>query len=83
MKLIKQSTNATLLKLADGTEILFSYETPVAGWHIDHGRFKSENSYSSTTRKHIGQYFGVGCAKDVGAIPQETINNLLNSGSKK
>ena len=41
----------------DNASILFSYETPVAGWD-DGGAFETETKYSVTTSKHITKYFG-------------------------
>jgi hypothetical protein len=38
-----------------GLCILFSYETPVAGWD-KHGAFKTEKKFSATTTRHINKY---------------------------
>ena len=43
--------------VVNNASILFSYETPVAGWDDD-GAFESETKYSVTTSKHITKYFG-------------------------
>src|SRR3990167_8516210 len=48
--------NITLLKLSDGGEILFSYDTPVAAYIVGRGRVKSKRYFSLTTSKHISQW---------------------------
>jgi hypothetical protein len=61
----------------DDASILFSYETPVAGWD-NYGAFESEEKYSVTTSKHITKYFG---GKELRAkarvVSQFHINNLV------
>ncbi len=56
MKLRQIASNMTELAI-DNASILFSYETPVAGWD-DKGAFETETKYSVTTSKHITKYFG-------------------------
>ncbi len=57
MKLKPYASNMTTLELSNGTEILFSYSTPVAGYHMeDHEFFKTDEWYSSTTTRHINKY---------------------------
>ena len=75
MKLHSFATNRTLLSFDDGTEVFFSYETPVAGFHEALGYVKTANWYSSTTTRHINKYLGVIKADEV---PQEIINSLAN-----
>ena len=54
--------------------ILFSYETPVAGYD-EHGAFRTDEKFSSTTSKHINQYLN---GKDVGrTIPQVDIERMV------
>ena len=54
--------------------ILFSYETPVAGYD-DHGAFRTDEKFSVTTSKHINKYLG---GKDVGrTIPQAYIERMV------
>jgi len=52
----------TELTLKNGTSILFSYKTPVAG-RDDKGSFRTDKKFSVTTSKHINKYLG---GKDVG-----------------
>ena len=54
--------------------VLFSYETPVAGYD-EHGAFRTDEQFSRTTSKHINQYLN---GKDVGrTIPQVDIERMV------
>ena len=74
MKLQSFAVNRTLLSFDDGTEILFSYETPVAGYSNKLGYVKTNQWYSSTTTRHINKYLGI-CKHS--EVSQDTINNLI------
>ena len=74
MKLHSFATNRTLLTFADGTEVLFSYSTPVAGYKPNIGYVKTNQWYSSTTTRHINKYLDDNFALNV---EQDTINNLI------
>jgi hypothetical protein len=56
MKLKQLGSNQTLLITNHGYEILYSYETPVAGYSPILGWFKTSKKYSRTTNKHINKY---------------------------
>ena len=73
MQLKQIGSNMTELSLADNLSILFSYETPVAGWDQD-GSFKTEQFYSRTTSKHINKYFAG--QTDPRLVSQDYINQL-------
>lgn len=75
MKLKPIAKNQNIVNYDDGTEVFFSYETPVAGFHEALGYVKTANWYSSTTTRHINKYLGV-IKADV--VPQEIINSLAN-----
>ncbi len=61
--------------IVNGVSILFSYETPVAGWNNE-GAFRTEKKYSATTTKHINKYLG---GKDIGrTVSQQYINSLVS-----
>ncbi len=76
MELKRNGTSTTELTI-NGTSILFSYETPVAGYD-NQGAFRTDQHYSSTTTKHINKYLG---GKGVGRIlEQSAINKLLEKG---
>tara|TARA_R110000823_G_scaffold194520_1_gene325862 strand:+ start:214 stop:453 length:240 start_codon:yes stop_codon:yes gene_type:complete len=54
--------------------LLYSYETPVAGYD-DQGAFRTDEKFSRTTSKHINQYLG---GADVGrVIPQADIEGMV------
>jgi hypothetical protein len=56
-------------------QVMYSYETPVAGYHPNKGYFRTESYYSVTTSKHINKYLG---GKNVGVkVSQEWINSLI------
>ena len=74
MKLTSFATNRTLLTFADGTEVFFSYSTPVAGYKPNIGYVKTNQWYSSTTTRHINKYLNDNFALNV---EQNTINNLI------
>ncbi len=68
------ASNMTELQIL-GMSILFSYQTPVAGWD-DKGAFRTEQKFSPTTSKHINKYLG---GKDVGrTVPQSYITGLVD-----
>ncbi len=91
MKLHSFATNRTLLTFDDGTEIFFSYETPVAGYSKTlHGYFRTNEWYSSTTTRHINKYLvdyanvsGNNTNKyldvNVHKVDQSQINNLIST----
>ena len=74
MKLHSFATNRTLLSFDDGTEVFFSYSTPVAGYKPNIGYVKTNQWYSSTTTRHINKYLDDNFALNV---EQDTINNLI------
>tara|TARA_R100000781_G_scaffold73679_2_gene45974 strand:+ start:227 stop:478 length:252 start_codon:yes stop_codon:yes gene_type:complete len=59
MELKSLAANRTLLIFNRGiTEILFSYETPVAGYSDKLGYIRTDKYYSQTTARHINKYLG-------------------------
>ena len=74
MKLSIQGSNMTEITTARGNKVLYSYETPVAGW-TEQGAFRTEEKFSVTTSKHINKYLG---GKDIGrVVPQSYIEGLV------
>ena len=65
-----------MLSYPNGTEVFFSYSTPVAGYTPELGFIKTEQWYSSTTTRHINKYLDNNKATEVS---QETINQLSQS----
>ena len=78
MKLHSFATNRTLLTFDDGTEVFFSYETPVAGYSNNLGYVKTKSWYSSTTTRPVNKYLGDKLLGDtVSEVDQDVINNLI------
>ena len=71
MELKHLSGNKNQITLSDGTQVLFSYATPVACWR--EGQFyKTNKNWSKTTSRHINSW--VHCAIEK---PQEFFDNLV------
>lgn len=56
MKLEVIGENRTVVMFKDGTEIFFSYDTPVAGFFPATGYVRTKHNWSKTTSKHITEY---------------------------
>ena len=68
MKLTPIAANQTSVTFNDGTEVFFSYKTPVAAYLPDKGYVKTEKFYSVTTSRHINKYLPT---KDVPTVSEE------------
>jgi len=77
MKINPLGANKTVLTLADGTEVLFSYGTPVAAFVPGQGWLRTERRWSVTTSKHITQWLP-GKAEE---RPQAFFDNLVASAA--
>ena len=73
MKLKQIAANVTELTIND-TSVMFSYETPVAGWN-DNGAFRTNEKFSVTTTKHINKYLA-GASANI--VPQKWIESIVN-----
>lgn len=74
MNLKKLGNNETQLTVGM-TEILFSYNTPVACYnHATHEAFKTEKYWSKTTSRHINNWFDLTKPK---TKPQEFFDALV------
>lgn len=71
MNLKPLASNKTELTLSDGTQVLFSYATPVACWK-DGEFFKTSKKWSHTTTRHINSWAHLATEK-----PQEYFDNLI------
>ena len=65
MKLSPIAANRNIVTFNDGTEVFFSYSTPVAGYSPELGYIKTEQWYSSTTTRHINKYLDNNKATEV------------------
>ena len=73
MKLTPIAANQTSVSFNDGTEVFFSYKTPVAAYLPDKGYVKTEKFYSVTTSRHINKYLPT---KDVPTVSEEFLTQL-------
>lgn len=73
LKLRPIKSNVTELIIDDKT-IMFSYQTPVAGYD-DLGPFRTDTKYSVTTSRQINQYLG---GKDVGRVVSQSYIDSLS-----
>ena len=81
MKIVPLKANQTELHLNDGTVVLFSYKTPVAGFTPDVGYFRTDEFFSTTTSRHINNWLReeVGDAfNDVQRLPQSQIDTVVD-----
>ena len=75
MKLEKIGVSKTLLTLSSGSEIFYSYNTPVAA-QVAGEFYKTSEYYSRTTSKHITEYLNGRYAHEV---EQSFINQIVGA----
>ena len=56
MQLTPIAANQTSVSFNDGTEVFFSYKTPVAAYLPEKGYVKTDTFYSVTTSRHINKW---------------------------
>ena len=56
MKLERLGTSKSVITLASGSQVFFSYNTPVIVQHSSGRLFQTMEHYSRTTSKHITQF---------------------------
>ena len=74
MKLIPLASNVNLIRLNNGTQVLFSYRTPVAAHVPGEGFFRTNHNWSKTTSKHINKWLRG--AIGVASVDQSVIDNI-------
>ena len=74
MKLIPLASNMNLIRLNNGTQVLFSYRTPVAAHVPGEGFFRTNHNWSKTTSKHINKWLRG--AIGVASVDQSVIDNI-------
>jgi hypothetical protein len=77
MKVQPIGSNQTQVSLADGTEVLFSYSTPVAALVPGKGWMRTEKTYSVTTTKHVNRWLRKNCGGTVETVPQWDLDQLV------
>jgi len=76
LKLTPIAANQNEVELTNGTQVFFSYKTPVAAYLPEKGYVRTEKFWSVTTSRHINKYLqGV---TNVETIPQAVLDNLTN-----
>ena len=76
MQLLKLGTNQTQINLADGHQVFFSYNTPVAARTPDYEYYRTERKWSVTTSRHINKWLDGVNAK---VLPQDFFDNLTSN----
>ena len=77
MKVQPIGSNQTQVSLADGTEVLFSYSTPVAALVPGKGWIRTAYKWSATTSKHINRWLAENCGGEVQVVPQWDLDQLV------
>lgn len=75
MNLTTVGANQTMITLANGAQVFFSYNTPVAAYLPGEGYLVTATKHSATTSKHVNAWAGKGCE----TRPQEFFDNLIKS----
>ena len=73
MKLTPIAANQTSVSFNDGTEVFFSYKTPVAAYLPEKGYVKTDTFYSVTTSRHINKWLPT---KDVPEVSATFLKQL-------
>tara|TARA_B100001996_G_scaffold256547_1_gene199370 strand:+ start:152 stop:385 length:234 start_codon:yes stop_codon:yes gene_type:complete len=77
MKLTPIAANQTELTLNNGTQVFFSYKTPVAAYCSDSGKFiRTDYKWSVTTSRHINKWLDTRIAE---SVDQSVLDNLVNA----
>ena len=74
MQLTPIAANRTQLNLNDGTEVFFSYKTPVAAKLPNYDYIRTATKWSTTTTRHINKWLEGVTAE---TVDQETLDNLV------
>jgi len=79
MKVQPIGSNQTQVSLADGTEVLFSYATPVAALVPGKGWMRTEKTHSVTTTKHVNRWLtnNASTYATVALVPQWDLDQLV------
>lgn len=77
MNLTTIGANQTMITLADGSQVFYSYSTPVAAV-IGGFSYKTDRKYSATTTRHVNAWLGNG-GKNAHVKPQEFFDNLVKT----
>jgi hypothetical protein len=65
--------NVSMVDLADGRRVCFSYGVPVAAFVPDRGYIVTNRKYSVTTSRHANQFTGKGAA----VVPDSELRRVI------
>ena len=65
MQLLPIASNQNQLNLNDGTQVFFSYNTPVAAYVPELGYVRTVKKWSTTTSRHINKWLDGVIAKEI------------------
>jgi hypothetical protein len=74
LKLTPIAANQNEVTINDGTQIFFSYRTPVAAYLPSEGYVRTSKFWSVTTSRHINKWLG--SVTNVTEIEQSVLDNL-------
>ena len=74
MKLTPIAANQTEVSYTDGTQVFFSYRTPVAAYLPERGYVRTATYWSKTTSRHINKWLQN--VNNVSEIDQGVLDNL-------
>ena len=74
MKLTPIAANQNEVEFTNGTQVFFSYKTPVAAYLPEKGYVRTEKFWSVTTSRHINKWLG--SVTNVTEIEQSVLDNL-------
>ena len=77
MKVQPIGSNQTEVSLADGTEVLISYQTPVAALVPGQGWIRTATKWSATTTKHVNAWLRKNCGGTVTEVDQWELDQLI------
>ena len=77
MELTPIAANQTEVSYNNGTQVFFSYRTPVAAYLPSQGYIRTAKKWSVTTSRHINKWLGG--VNNVTEVTQEQLNNLVES----
>ena len=76
MKLERLGNSKSLITLASGSQVFFSYNTPVIVQHSSGRLFQTMEHYSKTTSKHITQFLN---GRKAEKVEQSFINQFIGA----
>ena len=77
MKLTPIAANQTEVSYNNGTQVFFSYRTPVTAYVPSQGYIRTAKKWSVTTSRHINKWLGG--VNNVTEVTQEQLNKLVES----